>query len=379
MSIRQIFVLTAIILGLGLLFGNWLYAQELRIDQIDGSDFKKIDVYCTVIDDSAVPVTDIKEEAWQLLEDGVPSKARMSITPFQFTNEGIAIVAIVGASGIMKGQPLESEKRALHALASQLQPLDKLAIIAYGDTSETIAGFETKDDERKTKIKKLKTFGNTVTFYDALSDAIKVLDKPTGLPRRKAIIIVSDGRDNGSTTTQPEILKELKKTNIPIYGIGHTLLGTRHLANLKNIAKVSGGEYFYARTDSRINVCFKKIFGQLKKGYLIHYKTKKIKGDEQYHQLTLKIKTPKKVLASSKKFKAKKDPWTVLEMVMYITIVVLVVALLVFVYLYIFVIPRPGYKRRCKKCKRLMRDEWEECQFCKYVAMYSKEALKHKR
>ena len=118
---------------------------------------------------------------------------------------------------------------------------------------------------------------------------------------------------------------------------------------------------------------------QIKNGYLIHYKTTKIKGDEQYHQLTLKIKTPKKVLVSAKKFEAKKDPWTFWEKVMYIILIVLGVALLVFLYLFIFIIPRPGYKRRCKKCKRRMRDEWEECLFCKYVPLYTKEALRYKR
>jgi hypothetical protein len=48
------------------------------------------------------------------------------------------------------------------------------------------------------------------------------------------------------------------------------------------------------------------------------------------------------------------------------------------VYWYFFY-PLPGYKRRCPKCKRILKDEWEECMFCKYVPLYAKTVLKSKR
>ena len=39
----------------------------------------------------------------------------------------------------------------------------------------------------------------------------------------------------------------------------------------------------------------------------------------------------------------------------------------------------PCNKRKCPKCKQVMKDEWDECVFCKYMPLYPKEALRNKR
>ena len=80
--------LLVIFFGCILASGHWAHADRLRIDQIDAGKFPRITIYTTVTDDSRNPRTDVKEESWQFLEDGVPSRARKEITPFQFSQEG---------------------------------------------------------------------------------------------------------------------------------------------------------------------------------------------------------------------------------------------------------------------------------------------------
>lgn len=361
------------------MFAAAVQAAQLRIDQIDAGEFPRITIYTTVTDKSQNPLTDVKEESWQYLEDGVPSRAKIKITPFQFSREGIALVVIVGASGIMKGRPLESEKKAVLNLAANLQPLDKITVLAYGDRVETISGFDATADERRKQVKTMKTFGNTVTFYDALWQGIETLLQKPGLPARKAIIIVSDGRDNGSAITREEVLNRIKKSNIPVYGIGYSLLSPRYLTVLKKITRVSGGTYLYAKRDKIINSKLKKILDQLKKGYVIQTTSKHIPGDGQVHQLTIKVKKRGKILADTKGFNARKNPITLLQLILRIVIIVLLAALVIGLVLWYFMAPVPGYKRKCPQCKRVMKDEWDECVFCRYIPLYPKEALKTKR
>lgn len=379
LSIRGLIFLSA-----WLVIGVWpVAAQEMRIDQIDASMFPQVALYSTVVDENGAPIADIKDEAWQLLEDGAPSKAVLKITPFPFTEEGVAVAVVLGASGIMKGQPLESEKIAAINLASKLQikdraDPDKMAVLAYGDRVETISKFDATEDDRRQQIKKLQSFGNTVTFYDALWQALQALSQP-GLPKRKAIVIVSDGRDNGSTVTYDEVLEKMKSSNIPVYGVGFTLISDKYLGILQKFCKVSGGYYFYAVRETQINPRFQDILEQIKHSYLMQFNSKRIPGDRQIHQLTLKVTARSKSLASTKSFLAKKNPLTTFQLVMRIVIVALIVLVIVALLLWYFLAPIPGFKRKCPQCKRIMQDEWDECHFCKYMPLYPKEVLKNKK
>lgn len=373
-------------LGLGCLMA-WLpavFAQAacLRVDQVDAGDFPQMAVYATVLDQAENPVMDLKEEAWEALVDGVPLRGARQVMPFQFSQQKMALAVILAASGIMHGRPLESEKAAVGKLSSSLRPGDKLAVLVYGDHVETLAGFEGKPEELRPRLNKMQTMGDTVMLYDALWHGLEVLSPkdPAALPVRRGILIISDGRDNGSTRTREEVMARIKNANIPVYGVGFTLLSDKYLPALRSLAEASGGAYWNAPGEEAISRCLEKISVQMQKGQMVVFrvKGKQVPADGQSHQLTLKVKSGPQTLAATKGFTAIRKPRSLGEKIAGVVLWVLLALLVAGVMLWYFLYPIAGYKRKCPKCRRIMKDEWEECLFCKYAPCYSVKLLKTK-
>ncbi len=368
---------TFLILALCLVAGKSAYAGHLRIDQIDADRFPDLTVYATLLNQQEQPVTDVQPSSWSLLEDGATSRARLNAVPFKFSREGVHLAVVLMASGVMKGQPLENEKKAVLHLASKLSPHDQMTILAYGDRVETVSSANDKKEDRRIKIRKMNTFGDEVTLYDALWQALETLSKST--VQRKAILVITDGRNSGIILTKAELQQRIKKSNIPIYAIGYTLLSGSYLPQIKSIAESSGGAYLFAAKESLLSQNVLNILNQIQKGFVIKFRSRGIQGDGQMHQLTLKNTLGGKEVVGTKGFLAIAKPLTFWQKVLRIVLIVLAASLIILALVWFLTAPVPGYKRRCPACKRVMKDDWDECLFCKYTPYYSKDVLKTKR
>ncbi len=74
---------------------------------------------------------------------------------------------------------------------------------------------------------------------------------------KKFLVIFSDGIDTNSNAKYQTILKFIKEYKIPIYAID---LGSRENKRLKEIAQVSGGDYFFTQTEKDLDKLYAKIF-----------------------------------------------------------------------------------------------------------------------
>jgi VWFA-related protein len=344
----------------------------LRIDQVNSSQFPKVKAYVTVADGQHKAVTTLSKDDFKMLEDGTPGGKKINVEGFQFKDEGVSIVVVMSANGILKGKPLNDEKRAVVNFISKLNAKNKIAVLAFGDHVKTISGFTADSEKRKDKISKLKVMGSTVVLYDAVWQAKILLKEDLNLPLRRAVIIISDGRDTGSKITFSEVIKEAKTHNIPIYTIGYSLLGTKDLRNLEKMSKATGGLYLKAKKSTMISGILQKMLSQIEKNYIIEFKAAKIEPDDSLHQLTIKTKYKGKTISDTKNFIATVVPiskWVVLLIVMGIIIVLILIGWFVLRQRRIEdieILGAPSTRVRCDKCGRWMKKDWDECIFCKY-------------
>lgn len=369
---KQILCLTVlgIILESNIAMGAGPY---LRIDQIDSSQFRKVKAYVTVANGQHTPVTTLSKDDFKILEDGRPGAKKIEVEGFQFKDEGVAIVLVMSANGILKGKPLNDEKKGVINFVSGLGSKNKVAVLAFGNHVKAISGFASDTEKIKDKISELKVMGSTVVLYDAVWQAKILLKENLNLPLRRAIIIISDGRDTGSKITFTEVVKEAKTHNIPIYTIGYSLLGTKDLRNLEKMSKTTGGLYLKAKKSTMISGILQKMLSQIEKSYIIEFKAAKIKPDDSLHQLTIKTKYKGKTISDTKNFKATIRPiskWIVLLIVIGVIIVLILIGWLVLRQRRIEdieILGAPSTRVKCDKCGRWMKKDWDKCVFCKYV------------
>src|SRR5205085_11465109 len=144
---------------------------------------------------------------------------------------GASIVMVVQASGAMLGIQ-EDLKKAVAGFVNSLGEKDQVAVVDYAETAETVSPFSDDKGDVAGKAGKITFTGKSFLLYDGLAQALSLYaaaaapgkggQAATLLPAAKAIIVISDGRDNGSATADEKVFSDASKRHIPIHCVGHS-------------------------------------------------------------------------------------------------------------------------------------------------------------
>jgi VWFA-related protein len=233
-----------------------VFAQEaepqIRITQVDNSQFPQIVVYVSVTNAAGEPVG-VDPATIQIYENGE------LMQPVEIQGGGetvgevipVTTMLVVDISGSMdKNDKLAAAKDAAKSYVSQMRPEDQAGLIAY-DTQVYMVQPVTADKAVLTSaIDGLQT-GSDTAMYDALIEAEKALEAVSG---RKAIIVLTDGMDNQSHSTLEDVIAGIGEEGLTISAIGFGDVGTvgqagLNEAALRSLAEQAGGIYGYV-TDS---------------------------------------------------------------------------------------------------------------------------------
>jgi len=108
-------------------------------------------------------------------------------------------------------------------------------------------------------------------LYDALSYSLQYLEK--GRMDKKTLVVVSDGGDNASSLSRKEAMRGVQESRATIYTIGifDESDPDSHSDVLRQLAQVSGGEYFRLHETSEIVPVCKKLATDIRSRYTIAY------------------------------------------------------------------------------------------------------------
>jgi Ca-activated chloride channel family protein len=121
-------------------------------------------------------------------------------------------------------------------------------------------------------------------MYDGL---LYGMDKLSGRDHeRKALIMFTDGNDNGSVMTYGRIVEEAQRSAVLLYfvAIGSPLLVDSH--TLDNLAGISGGRALYVPKKDSAAAVLKEIQVELAKQYYLGYYAPRKSG---FHRIQVEI------------------------------------------------------------------------------------------
>jgi VWFA-related protein len=137
-------------------------------------------------------------------------------------------------------------------------------------------------------------------LYDAVYLAAnEKLSKETG---RKAIVILTDGEDEGSRVKISGAIEAAQKANVIIYGIlladrmGYFQQGMGYSGNfaLKRMAEETGGRMIDVGNNGRkLEAAFQQIEDELRTQYVASYTPKNAKADGTYRKINVECKADK--------------------------------------------------------------------------------------
>lgn len=338
------------------------------IDQIISDDFPNMEAYVSVTDAVGAPMTTLVPGNFSVVIDGKKVEGKVKGELFQYSDVGIAYALLVSANGLMEGEALAEQQRAIVNLMENMRDQDTLSVYYFGEDVKTLFEFQKKNESLLKEASKITTLGSNPKLYDALVYATRRLGEAK--EKRKVLLVMSDGRDIESNYTRDQFLKIIDDLNIPMYACGIYMMGGRNLSTLNAMANHTGGAYAVAGSPSAISTRIKNLSNQVVLGYTLHFQGDVISGDNQFHQLQITANKDGSEDTFTKNFLAVKVPFPLWLKIVFLVVGILLIILLIVIFL---MVKRNNRKklgitrRKCPVCKRRMKDDWDECPFCKYL------------
>jgi len=347
---------------------------QIAIQQVETprKNWPKARAYLNVIGASGSPIQGISQDLFKVYEAGNPDSSKvLKVETLEAAQTGASIVIVVQASGSLGG--IEGDlKKAVSAFINGLAEKDQVAVVDYAEVAETVSPFSEDKGDVSGKAGKITFNGKSYLLYDGLEQALTLFASPGGsgksgqaaslLPAAKAIIVISDGRDNGSATDVEKVIADAVKRRIPIHAVGHSEVDQDSLHNLEELARRTGGTYKAALAADDISKGLTVIKDYINKMYVVEWKSR-LDHDGKDHKIEIAMESEGGG-ASLRSSVTVKTPnfidWIFIGIIVGAILLVLIIA----VAIYILTRPQPAPTRFCPVCRRAQMPEWDICLFC---------------
>jgi len=153
-------------------------------------------------------------EDFVLTDNGVPQK----VTLEEETKRPLSLVVLMQTGGVARGQ-FASYANLETMLASLLGGApNKVSIVNFDSRPEAASPFTSNVAQWSEAINKPDQGDSGAAIFDGISYALDLLKKEP-VSNRRAILLISQERDDGSKTTMKEIGRDLGETNTAIYSV----------------------------------------------------------------------------------------------------------------------------------------------------------------
>jgi hypothetical protein len=201
-------------------------AQDVETIKID-TDLVTVPVIAT--DANGVYVADLRQDEFQLSEDGVPHKVAF----FGKVSLPFHVVLMLDTSSSTQDK-LRLIQQAAVTFVEQLQPADRVKVISFDDQVRDLNEFTNNRETLRTAINGTRS-GSGTKVYDAVELALNTIRRIQG---RKAIVLFSDGMDwHSDAATFNSTVRWLDEEGVIVYPIRYDTRETT-----ERIAREAAGE-----------------------------------------------------------------------------------------------------------------------------------------
>ncbi len=261
---------------------------ETNIPRVEISQSgKTLKVLLSVTDQNGIPLENFTlgnygVEIFENTNVEIVNQNKIALSVFDQNNTApLAAATTLDYSGSMSGNDILDMENALRNFIDLKAPLDQLSIIKFASQVEEIQSFTNEKTLLNTAIEINPSVGSTTAFYSACELGLVESSKLNSvLP---LVIGFTDGGDNASWISLPDLIVKSKELSIPIYTIG---FGNARQQSLQTLAEETGGRFYYAPTGNDIADLYKIINGQLRKLYILEWEINYPSGTELTVQIT---------------------------------------------------------------------------------------------
>lgn len=253
-------------------------------ENLEEIEVQFVELFTTVLDNANRPVTDLSVENFSVAEDGVPQ----SITRFEkMENLPIHAAILLDVSASMEPNLETAKAAALQFYEGAIEPKDRGALIVFNDRPSLAVKMTNKLENLAGGLSGLKAERGTA-LYDSVVFSLFYFN---GVKGQRALVVLSDGKDEGSRFKMEETLDFARRAGVAIYTIG---LGipraegeTRKI--LKRLAEETGGRSFVIKEATELAEIYAAIQQELRSRYLLAYQSSNATRENRFRTVDVKV------------------------------------------------------------------------------------------
>lgn len=246
-----------------------------------------VELNVSVYDEAGRFVKGLGKGDFTVLEDGVPRE----LSAFEFAESlPMALGLVIDGSGSMdKSMPLVKQA-ATEFVSNLIGEKDKGFVIEFRERPTLLAAMTSRRTDLIRAIGETRAGGATA-FHDSV---VLGLYQFRPLAGKKALVVLTDGKDNHSSTDWPTLKRYARTAGVPIFFIGLDLgifdMGLK--SRLKELADDTGGETFFIGKAAELPAVYRKIEAEVRSQYFLSYLNESKKKEDEFRLVEVRLGKP---------------------------------------------------------------------------------------
>ncbi|HEX4953397.1 MAG TPA: VWA domain-containing protein [Thermoanaerobaculia bacterium] len=267
------------------------FAEDLVLvnapDYAEEVDIQLVELYTSVLDRRGRPVAGLGAADFRVTEDGKPQDVRrfeqVSDLPFH-----ALILLDVSASMAPRLEPAKAA--ALGFFRQAVDRQDRAGIIVFNDRPYLAAPFTNELAAFGSGLAGLKAERGTA-LYDSL---IYSLFYFSGIGGQRALILLSDGKDEASRFTFDQALEYVRRAGVTLFtvSVGVEKKEAEAKKGLARLAEETGGRSFFLASTEDLPATYAAIEQELRSQYLLAYQSKNLARTRGFRVVEVEVDRP---------------------------------------------------------------------------------------
>lgn len=245
-------------------------------------DVDVVQVTVTVTDGRGKYIKGLPRSVFHVAEDGRPQ----TISHFESEDVPLELLVAVDISGSMT-PAMPKLKQAVKEFLFAVPARDKVTLLGFNDTVFPVMRKSTDPAERAKGVDRLAPWGSTA-LYDVILQGIQMLGRETG---RKALIVFTDGEDQGSHATIADVERRLQSSDLTLYMIaqGRGITSDSLKRIMLRLSVPTGGRALFTDSIDELHEAFDELLEELSNQYLLGYPPINARRDETWRRIKVDV------------------------------------------------------------------------------------------
>ncbi len=286
-------------------------------DQVIKVEVSLVNLYFSVRQNHGGYVSNLTKDDFEVYEDG---KLQTVKAFSRETDQPLTLGLLVDVSG-SQARLIEDERAASSRFFEQvLRPKDMAFLLSFGIESELLQDLTNSHSLLDKALRDMHMNAGAPSFtpttvprgprgtvlYEAVWLAAR--EKMRSEVGRKALVLITDGDDQGSRTKPSEAIEAAQKADSIIYVIlyedphfAQGMFGGAGEGEMRKLTDETGGRVFRVDRRNRLSDIYDQLQEELRSQYVIAYSPTNAERDGQFRKIEIRVKDRKDVKVQARK------------------------------------------------------------------------------